>query len=302
MNNGILTAGYLPALSPFGLLGSPKPIRMPDDRWHPEANSWLSRVIANGGSVDFNTMSAVDEFCRSIDTFGLRDLLLRVNLFCGNNLPSCLVPLYRGYGPNETQQGNATDTNNNFVSADYSNATGLTGGSQASGKWINISISPNTIGMGACHAGVYANQGGLDLPSGAIQRLFGSNTSIGSMISIADTYTSATYNIATTNNTGAPVVGAGRGFMIGTRNSLYEVSAYRNGCKIGQAYSQYTSVLSNSTAILIFNWNNPTSPTANRYYSGSIRAYTFGKPMTDGQINLYYKAMQAFQSRLGRAV
>lgn len=54
--------------------------------FHPEAQDWRNRVITNGGTVSGSTLTAVSNFCRSIDAAGLRDRFYRLNLFCGTGL------------------------------------------------------------------------------------------------------------------------------------------------------------------------------------------------------------------------
>ena len=137
-------------------------IRAAANQQHPEAVDWATRVIANGGTVTTPIMRAVSNFCYAIDRGGLRSSMYRVNLFCGGNLSGCLVPLYRSTSFLGTNLGNATDTNFNFVSADFSE-TGATGGLKGNGSnkylvtglnssgggFANAIISINSIHMGA---------------------------------------------------------------------------------------------------------------------------------------------------------
>jgi hypothetical protein len=118
VNNGILTYGYSPISLPNGLLGIPRPIPLPEQFFHPEAQVWRARVLANGGTFKASTLAAVSRFCFAIDAAGIRDRFYRLNLFCGDNLQACLVPLYRGPTSGGTQYGTPTDINVNFVNAD----------------------------------------------------------------------------------------------------------------------------------------------------------------------------------------
>jgi hypothetical protein len=107
---------------------------------HPEAADWRDRVIANGGTVSASTFAAVETFCRSIDAAGLRSLLWRVSPMAGGNLSAALVPLYRS-NVALGLQGNATDTNSNFVSTDYAEGSGLIG--NGSSKALNTGLPTN---------------------------------------------------------------------------------------------------------------------------------------------------------------
>jgi hypothetical protein len=61
---------------------------------HIDVQNWLNTVTLNGGSASSTTIAALNTFCNSIDSAGLRNKFYRLNLFCGNNLSTCLAPLY----------------------------------------------------------------------------------------------------------------------------------------------------------------------------------------------------------------
>ena len=50
---------------------------------HHEAIDWATRASANGGLISTTTIRAVSEFCRAIDSAGIRDRFLRLNLSAG---------------------------------------------------------------------------------------------------------------------------------------------------------------------------------------------------------------------------
>lgn len=59
-----------------------------------DAQDWVNRVYANGGTVSASTASAVNTFCNAIDAAGIRDRFYRLGIFAGSNLSAALVPLY----------------------------------------------------------------------------------------------------------------------------------------------------------------------------------------------------------------
>jgi hypothetical protein len=61
-----------------------------------DAQDWIDRVYANGGTVSTSTANAVSTFCDAIDAAGIRDRFYRMGIFAGSNLNAALVPLYRG--------------------------------------------------------------------------------------------------------------------------------------------------------------------------------------------------------------
>jgi hypothetical protein len=123
---------------------------------HIEAIDWHNRVVSNGGSVSQYTLKAVSDFCRGIDGAGIRSRFLRLNLFCGNNLNSCLTPLYRGpsYG---ALYGNTTETNvGPFIDTDFTESVGLTG--NGSSKLLETGLTIGTLAtLGANYDNVHVS-------------------------------------------------------------------------------------------------------------------------------------------------
>ena len=187
MNPGILTSGHAPPPMPYGLLGSPSVSQLPDQCWHTEAATWRRRVISNGGTVSQQTMAAVDQFCRAIDSAGLRDRFLRLNLFCGTGLEAALVPLYIGERIG-ISRGNATDTNNNFVAVDY-RERGLSAGLIGNGstKFLGTGLPGNSIRAPNAHFGV------------GLLATDTSNGSFKTMLGAANTSDTTAYNLDARN-------------------------------------------------------------------------------------------------------
>jgi len=116
--------------------------------------AWRDAVVANSGTVSASTLAAVTTFCRRIDSAGIRDRFFRLNLFAGTGLPAALVPLFRGQSRTGTQYGNTTDTNQNFVSGDYSESGGLTS-NLISSKSLSTGIMPMESGSPLFNYGHY---------------------------------------------------------------------------------------------------------------------------------------------------
>lgn len=310
-----MTQGPSPIPLPSGLLGRPTPLPLPDQAWHPEALDWMNRVRANGGGVSQSTMAAVNRFCVDIDAASLRDRFYRLNLFCGSNLLACLVPLYRATTPTGAVLGNATDTNNNFVSADYVEYGEPFAGLKGNGttKYLNTGVNPITIGMSNVdnHLSVYCR--GFE--------------TVGT-----SRYTIANFSGATGGpslgwlNSGSRedfvsggtlrVTGSTRGlegFLGGahyasdlhpTSETPSDLTIYtQNGVVLGTLLRVLSTTLANdglsSDAIGIF------APT--RFLSGFtlaryIRGYSIGLSLRPFQWQLFNAAMQRFQAALGRNV
>jgi hypothetical protein len=83
-----------------------------------DAQDWINRVYANGGSVSTATAGAVNSLCESLESSGLRDRFYRMNIFAGGNLNAALVPLYRGIAAGSGGNYLTASTGNNGESFD----------------------------------------------------------------------------------------------------------------------------------------------------------------------------------------
>jgi hypothetical protein len=266
---------------------------------HPEANAWATRVIANGGTFSSSTLSAVSTFCASIDReSGLRAAILRLNLFCGNNLEACLVPLYRGASLSGTQLGNTTDTNNGpFVSGDYS-ATGATGGLTGNGtsKYLNTGLPQNEVGSGT--------SGHLSI-SGTGFATVGENIAVGAYNGSAPNIDDL--NLAhPTDNTryrSGSFIGAGisnaasYAHLLGTKETSTLNRLYVSGVSAG---TNNGGTLTRSTRpYFVFCLNNVG--TAFGFVTARMRMYSIGNTVTSAQALALSNAVVAFNTALGRA-
>ena len=276
--------------------------------FHPEAQDWRNRVITNGGTVSGSTLTAVSNFCRSIDAAGLRDRFYRLNLFCGTGLSAALVPLYRGRSRTGSQFGNTTETNNGpFVSGDYAE-TGSSAGLKSDGatKFLNTgfkapsaSASPSDF-----HIGVYA-QG---VEAGGTSRIFmgmatsqaGQNltTAIGWVTSGAQSGV-AIHETTFLNGGATDRQGMLLGVNDGNRNTIY----YDDGTSVATHSGARTDGFETGTGdefyILARNFVGTTQLHS---LNKRIRAYSIGLAMTSSQVTAFQTAMVSFQTALSRNV
>jgi hypothetical protein len=265
-----------------------------------DAQSWIDRVYANGGTVSTSTAAAVNTFCNDIDAAGIRDRFYRLNLFCGTGLTAALVPLYRGQSRTDPQFGNTTDTNvGPFVSGDYVE-TGSTGGLDGNGttKYLNTGLAANSTAYGDRHLCVYEiakSPNNFDISIGARSS------------SPATFFELTTGNPATTlifrssdNVGGANDTGYTAGAMVmGVHPSSHVGVVYKNGSSVA---TQSFSARSNSYAGNVFVFAGNSDGFVNDISDIRLGCYSIGLAMTAGQASAYYTAMQAFQTALGRNV
>jgi hypothetical protein len=275
---------------------NPKLLRPKASGVHPEAAAWKTAVVANGGSVSGTTLSAVDKFCKAIDTAGIRDRFYRLNLFCGTGLNACLVPLYRGPSRSGTQYGNTTDTNLNFVSGDYTE-TGSTGGLNSgsnSTKYLRPGIAPSDIAATPWnnHVAVYSR----DLMATNSQ-FIGANS-----YSFFPGYSAGTrvyYRTVGSNSGLEGTLTTGSGHLVAVRTSATVAALYRNGSAVSSTATDNGTTAADTNKLIIFG-QGTTTETPAAYFSGRIQAYSLGVSMTASQASSYYTALQTLQTTLGR--
>lgn len=285
--------------------------------YHPDVDAWLDRVIANGGSASSSTISALTSFCKSIDNAGLRSKFYRLNLFCGNNLQSAVVPLYTG--PNRydrPQYGSSLDINYNFISSDY-NETGPSAGLTSSGgdpsqisvgtKYLDCTIKPSEIipfGQLINNLHLAATVSCIAL-SGAGQTIFYNTFQYIDIYSLTIQLLNGYANI--------------RG-MIGSQGTNSEIVPQFTGL-VSPAQHIMTSRISNSDArnyqsgvqsgstntTPIFTTNSSYLPfllfrQSQGYYSNMrLTDYSIGQGLTSPEALSYYNILQTFNTALFRS-
>jgi hypothetical protein len=281
---------------------SPRLLRPRAGGVHPEALDWRSRVIANGGTASASTLKAVDTFCKAISSAGIRNRFLRLNLFAGDNLSACLVPLYRSSSLGGATVGNSTDTNNGpFVSGDYIE-TGTTGGLYKSGaKWLTTGVKGNDLPAGADgHLSASSSSGRtFSFSSFAIATRQGAGAN-NSSIYIQSNYCETTIadglqsRAATSTATGAHL-----GRLLASRTSTTSLVQYKNGSSVVSNTTTSTAFTATSAGdISVFTIDNLT-PNAAQFLL--LHSYSIGLGMTGSQASAFDSALSTFLSALGRA-
>ena len=282
---------------------------------HHEAIGWATRVSSNGGVVSSNVIRAVSQFCADIDRNNLRDRFYRLNPFSGGNLSGALVPLYRSTSFGGSVVGNATDTNVNFVSADFAE-TGSTGGVKGNqlNKYLNTGVNFAAAPVATICLGAWGREIETTVGSNNTRQLIGSQNG------------SAGFHGAT--------LGAAWNFGALRRNSdfngessgigAYQISGFLSSGvlqagHVGENdYQQFAdgTVVATGTAasplgvassnqsgpILVFCRNNSGSGISPITYSSArLSGYYIGRTMTAGQHAAVASALASLRAALGRA-
>jgi hypothetical protein len=277
-----------------------------------DAQDWINRVYANGGTVSTSTAAAVNTFCNDIDAAVIRDRFYRLNLFCGNSdasLNAVRTPLYRGQSRTGTQYGDATDANNAFQQTDYAENNGLLG-STASSKWLNTGLNANTAGLtvNSMHLSTVfpayshpANNNwfAVSIINAAVNERFwlnynaySGNTESQAILGSGGT-SLATKNIAATN--GATIPG---GLWVASRVSGTDLKLYNGNTEQASTAVSVTGAGVPTNPVSIFARWNGTSTFG--HFGHRMRGYSVGLGMTPQQVSDYNTAMTTFQTALGR--
>jgi len=270
--------------------------------FHPEAQAWRNAVIANGGTVSGSTLTAVSNFCRSIDAAGIRDRFYRLNLFCGTGLSAALVPLYRGQSSTGTQFGGTTDTNTNFVSGDYVE-TGSTGGLLGNGtsKHLNTGFrTQDFASVSDVHLGIWW-RGGTVTDSRRPIGCFGAsndNFHIDTRLVVGGG------NLAVLGQTTAIPTGVldqSEQSIIASRTSTTNAVYYKNGTSAATSTTSVTGVTGTSQVIGVFT-GLFSGTSAAAWSPHRLNGYSIGAGLSGAQASAFHTAWSAFQTALTRGL
>ena len=259
---------------------------------------WSSRITANGGSVSVGVLNAADTFITTCKNSGVWDKLQRLNLFAGDQLAACLIPIINTYG-------GAADINTNFVEADYSQTGGLN--SDGVTKRLNTNFIPNSsIGATSCHLSTYIITGvvGTSIAMGCttygannIQFRIATNynNAVAKSIAIIGDYNGgANPQFQTYNATGIT-----QGFVVVTKPSVNETYMSKSGTTYLSNTTTYVGLTTLPTQpVYIFANNDNGYP--GQYTDATMGSYSVGSGLSLTQVSGYSFAMQNFQKALLR--
>lgn len=266
--------------------------------FHSDTVDYASRIRSQGASIRQNDLLVIDRFVKGIYAAGLRSSLLDVSPLAGNNLTAALTKLWYPTGV----QSNLT--NNNFVEADYSRTTGLTG--NATNKYLNTGLVPSSFFTSSVSIGVYNRTNTTE----ASTEISSYNSSTAQALNLYAQYSlmGTPYTIFDSFNVGVGLVsGQGRavvsltdarGLIIGSRISSSDSKIYQNG-NIRHSISSSGGSPPN-IPVWYFALNNNGSPAA---FSGkSIGFFYIGQGLTSTQVSVLTAIVSQLMTGLGRSV
>jgi hypothetical protein len=243
-----------------------------------ETSAWVARVVAAGSTVSPASAAAHDAFITAAKSGGFWSLLSRFNTYGANTLAGALVPLVNTVG-------NATDTNHNFVSGDFSLAVGVT--SDGTTKYLDTGAVPFST---SAHLMV-----SKPIATGQVN------------VSIFGISTGTRFDLY--NNGGNIVwlqMGSGNfflsmmpysGMLLGTLSTSTSQAVYRNGTLVESGTVEGTTY---ALPCFAFTANNGTGPGS--ISNETMQGYSIGSALTGTQAAGYYSALNALMAALGRTI
>jgi len=243
-------------------------------------------VPAQAGTVSSASVMKNNALMTDLFKFGLRSKVKRLGSYAGSFL-ALGAPLILDWGsPN--------DGINGFVSGDYSEATGLAGGTS---KYIETGLNPVLAGASATswHMGCYIRTG-----SDAATHAMGGQDP-GQDTALLVSFSGTSYWDSNNFTTGRCSVAdsAGTGLYIGSRTSASASNLYKNGTSIASTAGAAGVLPGVSMAVHAFH------DSATGFISWNARTYalyTFGSGLTAGDVTNYYLAVQRYQTSFARQV
>jgi hypothetical protein len=274
---------------------------------HPEAASWRTRVIDNGGGTpSAATMRALSTLCSDIDKAGIRSKIYRMNMFVGPSLNAALVPLYRAESRTATVRGNTVDQSlgsPSFDSVDY-NETGASSGLKGNGssKYLNTGINGNTLNGDNLHLGwgLRATQTGGQAYKALGGVFDNSVNSYDTLVRRSDAALCSVFGNPATVDSAARAGQAVQlsSLAVGDLVMAYP-SFYRNGAVAGTSATTSGNYPS-AHAISVFALFNGGTSAAGNHTDARMNWYSIGLTMTSGEVLSFYNAIAAFNTALSR--
>ncbi len=255
----------------------------------PEVYNWMGRVVTNAGH--YTSLSVVANDIGMKMARPLRSSLLRWNTYTGGDLLACLCPLIN-------DKGSTADTNSNFVSGDYTQATGLTGNLTTKRLSTGFLVKTGWASNDNASVGVYIrtkSTGGAPTPLGA------HDDSNANGITMYVTLGGSSYVYMNADASPVSFVDAvGTGHYVGTRTAANLLTFYRNGVSVGTNAAASGTISNAGIAMPIHASYTGVGYTG--YVDSAIAGYHIGTGFTAAQASLFYQVNQRINTILGRQV
>lgn len=260
-----------------------------------ETLAWKTATEAAGGSVS-SALNAIDAFVKGCKTDGIW-VKLSTGLIiplASDGIAGLFVPLVAPAG--------VTLTNNNFVSGDYSLATGLDPGTSNSTKYIATTFNASTHLTSSSSAQLsFYSRRNVQTPS--YPTLLGYTNSASDRWQIhayADPNTYYDCFSTTGGDRAAVSFSSSLGLITGSRTSDIDSRVYRNGAQVGATQTGARATAKGNANVYVF-FTGPVGSGAGTEVRICAYAY-IGPGLTPSEELLHYNRVQNLQTALGRNV
>lgn len=266
-----------------------RPNFIPTWKYHTETLAYKAGILAGGGTISDRSLQHVDKFVRDCKETGVWSKLIEIMPLAGNELAAAKVKLKYQTAQNITFV--------NFVGADYTEATGLTG--DGSLKYANLGYAANLLSTSSAHLSFYqrtdnAQTGNRScvgvLNAGATNAWF-----LGSLN--PSIQVDGRLGLLFTANSGAQMT---KGFYHLDRSNSTTLTMFRNNAQIGTTGGDVSAAT--APAIDFYGWAWNFNGTPGGYNSVSSSFISIGYTMTAQERADFYNIVQTLQANLGRAV
>lgn len=269
-----------------------------------EVDDWVQRVLDNGGTVSTTTIEAACEFMTAVKAAGLREKIVRLNLFAGDQYSAVIVPLVIDGG--DTIDNGYVRSGNTLIpatSADWTyQETGVLGGLTplALQVFLDTGFTP-TAPLSADDCGLSFYNKGLgeinETPIGCLT--FNSSSQIRLIISDVAGFTSGiagdgNFSVATFSDPD------GVGFYTMSRDSS-DLKVYKAGV-LSAIDNAPTGGLPSQSDISVFAFQQGQGNLPIQFCRKQSAGYAIHTSMTDAEALAFAVAWQAFEIALGRQV
>jgi hypothetical protein len=277
---------------------------------HPEVQNWLNRVYVQGGTASTSTISALSTFCSTLDSSGVRSLLRRVNMFCGDSVTAASVPLLRSDSATGSQNGNIVDNMVNITNSHYMESSGIQGDGVL--RWIGTGVTLNAATN--IFYGVVLNANATASASAGFNQsggcyAFGARGDTGNQSTFglwwnptnAGNLTAINFDDAGTSNSavGNFTPPAGRLIIVSRGQNPSGLVVYSNGTSTGTPATSYASTV--ASPIILFGIRRFSGPNPTNLGDARISNYCFGAvTLTGAQATAISNAFTTLNQSLGR--
>jgi hypothetical protein len=257
-----------------------------------DAQAWADAVTLAGGTYSAGDLTAMSAFITAAKANGYWTKLTCFGPLMGGQLTAALVQYKSGVW--------APATNVNFVSGDYTRATGLTGNGTT--KYLNTGFIPSVSNtLNDTHLAAYVRSSTAANGGTAI----GALNSTGQMLALNFPFSdgvaySDQYNISN-GRISVPALTAPFGFGVGSRLAAANHAVYRNGASIGTSATATALGTLPNVALFVCALNN-NGGGATQFAATPIGMYSGGPGLTGTDATNYNTDIQTLMTALGRNV